>query len=530
MIDSSLHEQSETKKTGGAIAPVMLCILDGWGVREGHDDNAIANGNTPNWDRFQTQYPSTTLIASALDVGLPAGQMGNSEVGHTNLGAGRVVMQNLPLIDEAIETGVLKDNSQLQKLIDELKKSGGCCHLMGLVSPGGVHSHQNHLIALAGILNDEGINCRLHAFLDGRDTPPSTARNFMSDLLAATSAIKNFSVATVSGRYFAMDRDNNWDRVEKAYKAIVSGDGMSETSPLAMIESNYENGVTDEFMEPAVIGDYDGMEDSDAILMFNFRADRVREILAALVDPAFDGFARSQAIDFAGRLGMTEYSVELSTLMSAMFPQRPLKNILGQLVADAGKSQLRIAETEKYAHVTFFFNGGEENVFPGEERILVPSPKVATYDLKPEMSAYEVTDKLVKAIAENQFDLIIVNYANGDMVGHTGVYGAAVKAAETVDLCLGRLEEALAEKGGVMLLTADHGNAEQMQDPDSGGPHTAHTMSPVPAILVNPPPYAGAIDQGVLADVAPTLLHLMGLEQPVEMTGRSLITDEDATA
>ena len=508
----------------------MLCILDGWGMREGGQDNAIARGDTPNWDRFLARYPSATLNASALDVGLPAGQMGNSEVGHTNLGAGRVVMQDLPLIDEAVASGEMAENAQLLNLIGKLKESDGCCHLMGLVSPGGVHSHQNHLIALAEILDGAGIDTRLHAFLDGRDTLPTTARDFMDTVLTATADLNRFSIASVSGRYYAMDRDNNWDRVMKAYRVLVSGEGERNDGALDMITANYDNGVTDEFMEPTVIGDYDGMNDGDAILMFNFRADRAREILAALTDPEFDGFARPRTVQFAVRLGMTEYSVELNSFMGAMFPQRPLKNILGRLVADAGKTQLRIAETEKYAHVTFFFNGGEERVFEGEERILIPSPKVATYDLQPEMSAHEVTDKLVAAIERDQFDLIIVNYANGDMVGHTGIYEAAVKAAETVDLCLGRLEQALQDKGGVMLLTADHGNAEQMTDPESGGPHTAHTMSPVPAILVNPPPYAGGINQGVLADVAPTLLHLLDLEQPADMTGRSLIVEKDATA
>ena len=517
----------EKNKVNG---PVVLCILDGWGMGGESADNAIHNGQTPNWDRMLAEYPASTLNASALDVGLPAGQMGNSEVGHMNLGAGRVVMQDLPLIDEAVHSGALAQNTELLKFITDLKKAGGRCHLMGLVSPGGVHSHQNHLIALAEIMDQAGVDCRLHAFLDGRDTLPTTAKDFMGDVLAATQALSCFSVATVTGRYYAMDRDNNWDRVVQAYQALVSAEGTKADDVLELISANYANGITDEFMTPHILDGYEGMEDGDGILMFNFRSDRAREILASLVDPDFEGFERSRKIAFAARLGMTEYSVDLNKYIDAMFPQRPLKNILGQLIAEAGRTQLRIAETEKYAHVTFFFNGGEEQIFPGEERILIPSPKVATYDLKPEMSAPEVTDNLVAAIDQKRFDLIIVNYANGDMVGHTGVYEAAVKAAETVDLCLGRLEAALKDKGGVMLVTADHGNAEQMVDPESGGPHTAHTLSPVPAVLVNPPAYAAAINPGALSDVAPTLLHLLNLEQPADMTGRSLIVDEDATA
>ncbi|NQV57342.1 MAG: 2,3-bisphosphoglycerate-independent phosphoglycerate mutase [Rhodospirillales bacterium] len=502
--------------------PVVLCILDGWGDREGGDDNAIHNGRTPNWDRMCTSYPKAALEASSKDVGLPEGQMGNSEVGHMNIGAGRVVTQSLPVIDAAIEDGSIGQNAALTQLIEGLITSGGVCHILGLASPGGVHSHQAHLIALAGILDRKGIEVRFHAFLDGRDISPPSALRFMEDIESATANYAGFQTASVSGRYYAMDRDHNWDRVARAYSAIAEGHAPSVASAAIAIKQSYARGVTDEFVEPVVIGDYPGMKDGDALLMFNFRSDRAREILAALVDPDFSGFTRPRQIQLSGRLGMTEYSKELNNFMAAMFPQQRLNNILGQVVSDAGLTQLRIAETEKYAHVTFFLNGGEEQVYPGEERILVPSPKVATYDLKPEMSAFEVTDKLVNAIEAERFDLIVVNYANGDMVGHTGDFDAAVKATEAVDICLGRLEDALQNVGGTMLLTADHGNVEQMIDPDSNGPYTAHTVSPVPVLLIHPPAGYGEIRNGILADIAPTILQIMGLIQPVEMSGRSL--------
>ncbi len=506
--------------------PVMLCILDGWGERDGGDDNAIFHAKTPHWDRMVADYPTARLEASALDVGLPAGQMGNSEVGHMNLGAGRVVMQDLPLIDQSIADGGLKNISALTDLIAKLKDSGGACHLLGLVSPGGVHSHQNHLIALAEILNDADVPTKLHAFMDGRDTAQSGGKDYMTDVASRTDALAHFSIATVTGRYFAMDRDNNWDRVIQAYDVITEGSGTPAVSAVEAVQASYEDGKTDEFMLPHVIGDYDGVQDGDAVLMFNFRSDRAREIMACFVDPDFDGFERKRPLNLVAQAGMTEYSTHLNQYMAALFPQRKLEKILGEVISDAGLTQLRTAETEKYAHVTFFFNGGEEKVYPGEERILVPSPKVATYDLQPEMSAPEVTDNLVNAIEAEKFDLIIVNYANGDMVGHTGIFDAAVKAAETVDGCLGRLEDALLKVGGTMLVTADHGNAEQMSDPHTHGPHTAHTLSPVPLILVNPPGFAEGLKEGVLADVSPTLLRLLGLDQPAEMTGQSLISEK----
>ena len=505
--------------------PVMLCILDGWGMRDGGDDNAIYHAKTPNWDRMVADYPTARLQASALDVGLPEGQMGNSEVGHMNLGAGRVVMQDLPLIDQAVADDTLKDIPTLTDMMTKLKDSGGACHLLGLVSPGGVHSHQNHLVALAEILNAADIPTKLHSFMDGRDTAQAGGKEFMEDLAGKTTGLANFSIATVTGRYLAMDRDNNWDRVVQAYNVIVEGEGAAAETAIGAIQASYDADKTDEFMLPHVIGDYEGIKDGDAVLMFNFRSDRAREIMACFVDPNFDGFERKRDLKLVAQAGMTEYSAHLNQFMGALFPQRPLKKILGEVISDAGLTQLRTAETEKYAHVTFFFNGGEEKVYPGEERILVPSPQVATYDLQPEMSAREVTDNLVEAIEAEKFDLIIVNYANGDMVGHTGDFEAAKKAAVTLDGCLERLEQALLNVGGTMLVTADHGNAEQMSDPHTQGPHTAHTLSPVPLILVNPPDFAEGLNEGALADVAPTLLRLLGLDQPDEMTGRSLISE-----
>ena len=502
--------------------PVVLCILDGWGDREDGDDNAILQAETPTWDRIKTSYPYALLQASALDVGLPTGQMGNSEVGHMNLGAGRVVMQDLPRIDAAVDDGTIADNPELKLLIQALMESKGACHLLGLVSPGGVHSHQDHLVALAKILDGEGIPVRLHAFLDGRDTPPSSAKEYVAEVEEQTATLKNFSIATVTGRYYAMDRDKNWDRVEGAYRALADGEGKTAVTALGAIDTSYANGVTDEFVLPTVIGDYEGINDGDAVFMFNFRADRAREILTTLVDPEFEGFEREMHA-LSAAVGLTEYSTHFNQFLTTLFPQKKLERILGEIVSEAGLTQLRIAETEKYAHVTFFFNGGEEQVFEGEERILIPSPKVATYDLQPEMSAPEVTDTLIDAIENTRFDLIIVNYANGDMVGHTGVMEAAVKAAETIDTCLKRLEDALLKAGGTMLVTADHGNVERMSDHETGQSHTAHTLSPVPAILVNPPAEVSGIKNGVLADVAPTLVSLLDLNQPAEMTGTSLL-------
>jgi 2,3-bisphosphoglycerate-independent phosphoglycerate mutase len=501
--------------------PVVLCILDGWGYRAESADNAIALAAPPNWGRLIAECPHALLETSGLEVGLPAGQMGNSEVGHMNLGAGRVVMQDLPRIDLAVEDGSLATNPELGKFIAALKKSGGAAHIMGLLSPGGVHSHQDHMVALARAISDSGVRVIVHAFLDGRDTPPQSAGEFMTRFLADIGA--SASIGVVSGRYYTMDRDKRWDRVSLAYGALVEGEGISAASALSAISASYAAGANDEFVKPSIIGGYAGIKDGDGLLMANFRADRAREILEALVDPAFDGFVRTRRPNFAALLGMVEYSEHLNQFMPCIFPSQALTKIFGQVLSEAGLTQLRIAETEKYAHVTFFFNGGEEKVFPGEERILIPSPKVATYDLQPEMSAREVTDKLVEAIEAKRFDVIVVNYANGDMVGHTGMLDAAMKAVGAVDESLGRLEAAVIKAGGTMLVTADHGNCEMMRDPETGQPHTAHTIGKVPLLLLNPPDKATGIASGCLADVAPTLLALLGIEKPDEMSGKSLL-------
>ncbi len=478
----------------------------------------------PNWHRLVAASPHTTIEASELNVGLPQGQMGNSEVGHMNLGAGRVVMQELPRIDQAVADGTLAGNPALQHFISTLAASGGTAHLLGLLSPGGVHSHQRHMAALAKIIAAAGVKVVVHAFLDGRDTPPKSALGYLEDFAAEAPGI---TVATVAGRYFGMDRDNRWDRVERAYRTIVSADGVPAEAAEAAVTASYAADKTDEFVEPAVIAGYAGMQDGDGVVMANFRADRAREILSALLDPAFDKFARQKVIKFAAALGMAEYSTELNAFLETIFVPERLEDTFGEVVAKAGLKQLRIAETEKYAHVTFFFNGGREAVFEGEERILVPSPKVATYDLKPEMSAFEMTDKLVGAIEEGSFDVVVVNFANPDMVGHTGIMDAAKKAVEAVDTCLGRLAEAVTKAGGSLLVTADHGNVEQMTDPETGEPHTAHTTNPVPVVLVNPPRWVGRLAHGKLADIAPTLLGLLGLPQPAAMTGQSLLVAAD---
>ena len=506
------------------LRPVLLCILDGWGEREETEFNAVAHADTPVWDKLRATCPWARLDASGGEVGLPAGQMGNSEVGHMNIGAGRVTIQNLPRIDTAIADGSLAASPALADFVAALKSTGGAAHLMGLISPGGVHSHQDQIAALANLLADAGLAVAVHAFLDGRDTPPSSARGYLEAFAAAAPRAR---IATVSGRYWAMDRDRRWPRVERAYEALADGRGEAAPDAPAAVDAASGRSETDEFVAPTVIGDYPGMGDGDGVLMANFRADRVREILAALLDPGFDGFARKRGIEFAAALGMVDYSAALSRLMATLFPQERLDNVLGQVVADAGLRQLRIAETEKYAHVTFFLNGGEENEFPGEDRILVPSPRVATYDLQPEMSAPAVTNRLVEAIAGGSYDLIVVNYANTDMVGHTGDMAAATVAVAAVDSCLGRLQAAIREAGGVMLITADHGNAETMRDAASDQPHTAHTRNPVPFLVAGEAPGIARLSNGRLADIAPTILDLMGLARPAEMTGRSLIVHAD---
>jgi 2,3-bisphosphoglycerate-independent phosphoglycerate mutase len=500
--------------------PVMLVILDGFGWREEVADNAVRQAKTPTFDRLWEAGPRGLLHTSGRDVGLPDGQMGNSEVGHLNIGAGRVVMQDLPRIGGAIASGEIKRAPALIDLIKALRESGGTCHLIGLVSPGGVHSHQDHAAALAKIIADAGVPTLVHAITDGRDTPPQSAAEYVNALLAALP--KSVSVATVCGRYYAMDRDKRWERVAKAYGAIAEGAGPRFAAAPAVIADAYAHNTFDQFIVPAVVGDYRGMQDEDGILCFNFRADRVREILSALLEADFAGFPRQRKIRLAAAVGMTQYSEELDALMPAIFPAQTFKNILGEVVAEARRTQLRMAETEKYPHVTYFLNGGREEPYRGEDRIMVPSPKVATYDLQPEMSAPELTDKAVAAIDSGKYDLIVLNYANPDMVGHTGSLPAAIKAVETVDAGLGRIAEAVERAGGALLVTADHGNCEMMRDPLTGGPHTAHTTNPVPIVLLGARNRA-LVAEGRLADIAPTLLELMGLPKPREMTGASLL-------
>ena len=505
--------------------PAVLCILDGWGHRPDPRYNAILDARTPNYDRLIATCPQGLIDASETFVGLPKGQMGNSEVGHMNLGAGRVAVPELPRIDKAIETGALPKNPILVELIETLKQSGSACHLLGLASPGGVHSHQDHLVALANLIAGAGVPVWIHALLDGRDMPPRSAQDCLRDIQAGLQKDLPIRFATVGGRYYGMDRDKRWDRVALAYAAIVDAKGEPASTAGDAVDKGYAANLDDEFVLPTVIDGYAGMKDGDGLLMFNFRADRAREILTALLDPRFDGFDRSRVVTFADTVGMVEYSAALSPFLKTLFPPEAIRMGLGETVAKAGLKQLRIAETEKYAHVTFFFNGGEERQFEGEDRILVPSPKVKTYDLKPEMSAPEVTDKLVEAIGSGKYDLIIVNYANSDMVGHTGNLDAATKAIEAVDACLGRLMEAVRNAGGVLLITADHGNAELMFDEKTHQKHTQHTLNRVPELLFNGPANVHSLADGKLADIAPTMLALMGLPQPKEMTGRSLLSE-----
>ena len=513
--------------------PVVLCVLDGWGHRaEPAEDDAIRKAVTPNLDRLARGWPVALLQASELHVGLPPGQMGNSEVGHMNLGAGRVVMQDLPRIDQAIADGSLARSPVLGEFAAKVKRAGGVIHLMGLLSPGGVHSHQDHIVALARAFASAGLAVQVHALLDGRDTPPKSAEGYLRKFLADVADMPAVAIATVSGRYWAMDRDKRWERIELAYQAFIDAEGERARDALGAVAAAYARGESDEFVRPTVLDGYGGMREGDGVAMANFRADRARQILSALLDPAFSAFARRRAVRFSAGLGMAEYSRELNRFSSALFPPVELTHVMGELVARAGLKQLRIAETEKYAHVTFFFNGGEERPFTGEQRILVPSPRIATYDLQPEMSAIEVTDRLVGAIESGAFDFIVVNYANTDMVGHTGDFAAAKRAVETVDACLGRVAEAVLRRGGALMITADHGNAEMMIDRATGQPHTAHTTNPVPVMLIG----AGgpgrnapvALRDGRLADVAPTLLELLGMPPPPEMTGRSLILESSA--
>ncbi|SDE62672.1 2,3-bisphosphoglycerate-independent phosphoglycerate mutase [Limimaricola pyoseonensis] len=498
--------------------PVVLCILDGWGLRAETEGNAPALARTPAFDRIM-QGPNATLTTHGPDVGLPSGQMGNSEVGHTNIGAGRVVAMDLGQIDLAIEDGSFFKAEALVAFAKTLQDSGGTAHLFGVVSDGGVHGHLEHIVAAAKALRDRDVAVTVHAITDGRDVAPSSADGFVAEL--QDKLPEGTRIATVIGRYYAMDRDNRWNRVKTAYDAIVAGEGPRADDPLSAVKTAWDAGQTDEFIPATVIGDYAGMQPQDGLFCLNFRADRAREILAAIADPAFDGFDRGEAPALAARLGMVEYSDRHVDWYETVFPKRDIRNTLGAWVAAKGLTQFRLAETEKYPHVTFFLNGGQEEPEPGEDRFMPKSPDVATYDMQPEMSAGEVTEAFVKAI-EKGYDLIVTNYANPDMVGHTGDLDAAIRACEAVDAGLARVCEALEKAGGAMIVTADHGNCEQMIDPETGGAHTSHTLNPVPVALFGGPEGARLRD-GRLADLAPTLLALMGLDQPEEMTGRSLI-------
>ncbi|SEP06670.1 phosphoglycerate mutase [Salinihabitans flavidus] len=499
--------------------PVALCILDGWGLREETEANAPALADTPVFDALMASCPHATLITHGPDVGLPSGQMGNSEVGHTNIGAGRVVAMDLGQIDLAIEDGSFFDNPALADFIARLKKTGGTAHLMGLLSDGGVHGHINHILAAMRVISGAGVPVVLHAITDGRDVAPKSAFSYLAQLEEAVPDCAR--IGTVTGRYFAMDRDNRWDRVAEAFAAMIQGQGLHAATAQAAISNAYNRSETDEFITATVIGDYTGVRDGDGVFCLNFRADRAREILAAIGQPGFDAFDTGRRPDLAALLGMVDYSADHSTYMTTAYPKQEIVNTLGEWVARHGLRQYRLAETEKYPHVTFFLNGGEEAPEDGEDRCMPPSPRVATYDLQPEMSAHEVTEKFVAAIGAG-YDLIVTNYANPDMVGHTGDLAAAMRACEAVDRGLGKVKEALEAAGGAMIVTADHGNCETMTDPETGGPHTAHTTNPVPVILVGGP--AGArLRGGRLADLAPTLLDLMGLDKPPEMTGESLI-------
>jgi 2,3-bisphosphoglycerate-independent phosphoglycerate mutase len=502
--------------------PVALIILDGWGISSDCANNAVCLARKPRLDSLFASCPSTTLKTSGLNVGLPEGQMGNSEVGHLNLGSGRIIYQELTRISKMVENGEFFENPVFIEALKKIRRAGGKLHLMGLLSDGGVHSHQTHLYALVELARRQGLQevC-IHAFMDGRDTPPHSGINFIAELENELARIGSGRLATVIGRYYAMDRDNRWDRVEQAWQAMVSAVGIPASSGAEAIQNAYDAGQSDEFVKPTIIAPYQGMNDGDGIIFFNFRADRAREITRCFTKPDFSGFKRTQQPALSAFVCMTEYD-ETFDLPIAFLPET-YPDILGEVVSKAGLKQLRIAETEKYAHVTFFFNGGIEKPFPNEDRVLIPSPQdVATYDLKPEMSAPGVTDEVVRRIQSNVYDLIILNFANPDMVGHTGVLAAAIRAMETIDQCVGRVVDALVAAGGCALITADHGNCEQMADA-TGAPHTAHTTNIVPLILVNPPSEATTLRQGILADIAPTLLDLLGLPVPSAMTGRSLL-------
>ena len=511
-----MHEAASRPK------PVVLLILDGWGYREDPRDNALALADIPNWHRLWATRPHTLVHTEGRHVGLPDGQMGNSEVGHMNLGAGRIVYQDLTRIDAAIEDGSFFSNPALVRACEDAKAPGRTLHVMVLLSPGGVHSHETHIFSMLELAARQGVpRVAVHAFLDGRDTPPRSAHDSLVSLQRLCDKLGNAHIATVCGRYYAMDRDQRWDRVEAAWKAIVDANGMHHAhTELDALDAAYGRGENDEFVQPTVIGHGAKVEDGDAVVFMNFRADRARQLTAAFVQPGFDGFSARRPLlsDF---VCLTEYDAKLPATLA--YPPDHLINTLGEVLAAHHLTQLRIAETEKYAHVTFFFSGGREDLYEGEARTLIPSPKVATYDLQPEMSCPELTAKLVEAIRTQAYDVIICNIANPDMVGHTGVMAAAVKAAEAVDVAVGEVAAAVEAVGGALLVTADHGNLEMMRDPDTDQPHTAHTVGPVPLIYVGTRTGATLREGGALRDVAPTLLDLLGIDPPAEMSGRSLL-------
>lgn len=507
----------------------MLIILDGWGCGKDYPGNAVMLAKTPVFDNLIKTYPHTTLSASGLSVGLPEGQMGNSEVGHLNIGSGRIIYQELTKISKAINDGVFFTNPALVESVEHAKKAGKSLHLMGLVSDGGVHSHNTHLYALLNLCKLHDFHdVYIHAFLDGRDVAPTIGATHIQELVDEIEEIGVGKIATITGRYYAMDRDKRWDRTEKAYNAIVLGEGKFSVDPVGAVRESYDDGVTDEFVLPIVLTEDDKpvkmLDDGDSVLFFNFRPDRGRQLSHAITDTIFEGFERKKVLENLHYTTMTEYDKTLKGVNIA-YPPETYENTLGYYISLKGYRQLRIAETEKYAHVTFFFNGGIEIPNEGEDRVLIPSPKVATYDLKPEMSAIEVKNEAVNRINSEDYQLIILNFANSDMVGHTGIIPAAIKAVETVDTCLGELIEATQKHGYTVLVTADHGNSEQMIDEETGGPFTAHTTNPVPFIVIGEGDIK--LEEGILADIAPTILDVMGLEQPAEMTGRSLITREE---
>ncbi len=507
-----------------SVKPLVLLILDGWGYREDPTDNAIVQANTPVMDRLWRDYPHSLISGSGMDVGLPEGQMGNSEVGHVNLGSGRVVYQDFTRITKAIQDGDFYQNPVLVNAVRSAAQAGKAVHLMGLLSPGGVHSHEEHLIAMIELAAREGAKAiYLHAFLDGRDTPPRSAEASLKRVAAKFNELGMGQIASVIGRYYAMDRDKRWDRVQQAYDLIVDGKADYQfNDAVSALQAAYQRDENDEFVKASVILGQDGkpvlLQNGDALIFMNFRADRARQFSRTFTDSDFQGFVRNRQPQLAAFVQLTEYAADIKAPVA--YPPTSLNNVLGEWLAKHQKTQLRISETEKYAHVTFFFSGGREEVFPGEDRILVPSPAVATYDLQPEMNSTLLTDKLVEAIHSGKYDVIICNYPNGDMVGHTGILSAAIKAVEAVDHCIGRVVEALAEVGGECIITADHGNAEQMVDHESGQAHTAHTSDPVPLIYVGRS--ATAVEGGILSDIAPTMLQLMGMPVPAEMTGKLL--------